>query len=104
MGWWKRFLAFLGLGTPSVTPPGEPILLDASSEAALADSIAALARGQLGWITIQSARSLFSPFDRDDPQGLFDWDEEGIRRLGEFAAENRSTPQRQGDRVFFTRN
>lgn len=103
MEWLDRLLAlFRGSSREEV----EPIGLNASSEAALAASLRQLASGERGWITIQAARRLFSSMDENDDQALSSRDQEGNRRLGEFAADrsHRSTARRQGDRVFFTRN
>jgi len=101
MEWWNRFFALFGGAGQEV----EPIRLNASSETVLADSLRRLMPGQRGWIMIEEARRLFSSLDEDDNQALAELDHEGLRKLGKFAADSshRSTPLREGGRVFFTR-
>ncbi|MGB8630140.1 MAG: hypothetical protein WCD69_12225 [Xanthobacteraceae bacterium] len=98
MKWWQSLLSIFS------GPEAEPIKLNAWSEQTLAGLLSQLAPGQRGWIAIDEARRLFSSMD-EDTQALTEWDPEGLRRLGEFAAKSghRSTPLREGDRVFFTR-
>ena len=99
MKWWQSLISIFS------GPEAEPIKLNASSEKTLAESLSQLAPGQRGWIAIDEARRLFSAVDENDTQALTEWDREGLRWLGEFAARSghRSTPLREGDRVFFTR-
>jgi hypothetical protein len=98
---WNRFTALFGASGQDA----EPIRLNASNETVLAESLKRLTPGQRGWISTKEARRLFSSMDENDSQALTEWDHEGLRRLGEFAADSshRSTPLWQGGRVFFTR-
>ena len=98
MGWLSWFTSVFG--------GGEAIKLDASSEVALAKSLMQLAPSQRGWISMKEARRLFSLMDEDDSQALTERDPKGLHALSEFAASSnhRSTPQRESDRISFTRS
>jgi len=56
---WNLLKSFFYVGDPKALPPK----LDAISEAAQSRSIRILPHGERGWITMQEARSLFSPID-----------------------------------------
>ena len=79
-----------------------PRRLDATSETALSNALRALEPGQKGWISFDDYARLFSP-----PGEPSEWDEAGLRALGEFAAQlqHRSTPERDTvqQRILFTR-
>src|SRR5262249_60372723 len=80
-----------------------PKSLDATSETVLSNALRALEPGQKGWISFDDYARLFSPTGEHPSE----WDEAGLRALGEFAAQlqHRSTPERDTvqQRVFFTR-
>ena len=61
--------------------------LSGESVNALAVSIAALPVGKRGWITLREASRLFSQVV-DDEEAFGEQDDEGRKRLEEFAAEN----------------
>lgn len=74
--------------------------LDGSTEGRLSASLRALASGERGWITLEEAQALFSA-DDDPLTALSEFDELGLRAVGEFAAQNGCDPKREGDRVYF---
>jgi hypothetical protein len=80
-----------------------PKRLDATSETALSNALRALEPGQKGWISFDDCARLFSPTGEHPSE----WDEAGLRALGEFAAQlqHRSTPERDTvqQRILFTR-
>jgi hypothetical protein len=80
-----------------------PKRLDATSETALSNALRALEPGQKGWISFDDYARLFSPTGEHPSE----WDEAGLRALGEFAAQlqHRSTPERDTvqQRILFTR-
>jgi hypothetical protein len=80
-----------------------PKSLDATSETALSNALRALEPGQKGWISFDDYARLFSPTGEHPSE----WDEAGLRALGEFAAQlqHRSTPERDTvqQRILFTR-
>jgi hypothetical protein len=84
--------------------PAEPARLSGASEERLSSSLQKLPHGERGWINISEAAYLFSPLK---PKYAFgEMDEEGQRRLGEFAAACRCKPQfmpREG-RLYFERS
>jgi hypothetical protein len=96
----------------SVFLPGTPDPPDASrlkgeSVTALAASLKSLAVGRRGWITLREAWHLFSPVD-DQAEAFGELDDEGRKRLEDFAAE---ASYRSGfnympveGRLYFTRN
>src|SRR5712691_4937947 len=59
--------------------------LRAGNEAELVADIAALTAGQMGWISFEDHARLFSPTGEEPGE----WDQEGLRRFGEFAAAHR---------------
>lgn len=81
----------------------DPIKLDASTEERLANAIEKLAPGQQGSITFKEAQWLFSGLDEADETALSEFDIDGLRNLGTFAAECNCSPKRQGDMVLFTK-
>ena len=76
--------------SPTAAKTG-PRRLDATSETALSNALRALEPGQKGWISFDDYARLLSP-----PGEPSEWDEAGLRALGEFAAQlqHRSTPER----------
>jgi hypothetical protein len=98
---WDRLKSlFEGAAEPKLPPK-----LDASSEAALSRSIKILPLGSRGWITMQEARSLFSPLR--DQYAFGDTDEEGTAKLARFATQREHHSDFDfmpaEDRVYFTR-
>jgi hypothetical protein len=89
-------------GAPEPTLPAK---LEASSEAALSLSIRILPVGTRGWITMQEARSLFSPLRAQYAFG--DRDEQGKAAIALFAARRGHHSEVDfmpaEDRVYFTR-
>jgi hypothetical protein len=85
--------------------PQPPPKLDASSEAALSRSIRILPLGNRGWITMQEARSLFSPLR--DEYAFGEIDERGRAEIARFAAQRGHHSDFDfmpaEDRVYFTR-
>ena len=88
---------------PKAKGAAEPVRLNAASVVALSTALRALEPGQRGWISFDDAARLFFPTGEHPSE----WDEAGLRALGEFAAqtEHRSTPERNASqqRVYFTR-
>ena len=88
---------------PKAKGAGEPVRLNAASVVALSTALRALEPGRRGWISFDDAARLFFPTGEHPSE----WDEAGLRALGEFAAqtEHRSTPERNASqqRVYFTR-
>jgi hypothetical protein len=98
---WDRLKsAFEVAAEPKLAPK-----LDASNEVALSRSIRILPLGNRGWITMQEARSLFSPLR--DEYAFGDHDEPGNARIALFAVQrgNHSDVDFMPaeDRVYFTR-
>jgi hypothetical protein len=84
--------------------PADLLRLSGASEARLSASLRSLPHGERGWISISEAAHLFSPMDSEYAFG--EMDEEGQRRLAEFAAACRCEPQfmpTEG-RVYFERS
>jgi hypothetical protein len=85
--------------------PQSPPKLDASSEAALSRSIRVLPLGNRGWITMQEARSLFSPLR--DEYAFGETDKRGRAEIARFAAQRGHHSDFDfmpaEDRVYFTR-
>ena len=83
--------------------PPMPIKLDASTEAALSDSLRVLGLGERGWIGFDEAERLFLLGGLDPEM----WTEEGKRALSNFAASvvHRATPEANPaeQRIYFTR-
>lgn len=82
-----------------------PPKLDGSSEAALSRSIRILPLGNRGWITMQEAKSLFSPLR--DQYAFGEIDEEGNAKIALFAAQRGHHSDFDfmpaEDRIYFTR-
>jgi hypothetical protein len=98
---WNRLKsAFEGAAEQNLPPK-----LDASSEDALSRSIRILPLGNRGWITMQEARSLFSPLR--DEYAFGDSDELGKAEIARFAAQREHHSDFDfmpaEDRVYFTR-
>jgi hypothetical protein len=97
---WNRLKSVFEGAEPHLPPK-----LDASSEAALSTSIRILPLGSRGWITMQEARSLFSPFR--DQYAFGDTDEQGKAKIALFAAQRGHHSDIDfmpvEDRVYFTR-
>jgi hypothetical protein len=76
----------------------------AAGSQALSASLRQLSQGQIGWITVDEARRLFS-LDSDNATALTMFDSSGLLALGNFAAaaRHRSRPLRTNGRVQFTR-
>ena len=91
------------LDRPKAKGAGEPVRLNVASVVALSTALRALEPGRRGWISFDEAARLFFPTGEHPSE----WDEAGLRALGEFAAqtEHRSTPERNASqqRVYFTR-
>jgi hypothetical protein len=98
--WWEWLRSLFG--RPSREPELE-IRLDASSEEVLSTSLRRLSPGQIGWITIDEARRLFSSADNATALGMFD--PSGTLALANFAAaaQHRSRAHRTDGRVQFRR-
>ena len=102
MGLWDRLKSvFEGPEEPKFLPPK----LDASSQDALSRSIRILPLGDRGWITMQEARSLFSPLR--DEYAFGDIDERGNAEIARFAAQRGHHSEFSfmpaENRVYFTR-
>jgi hypothetical protein len=82
---WFRSL----LGSSDATPADDPTLAGTSKEA-LASSLHRLPPGERGWIPLVDAARLFST--EDTPYAFGEMDDAGMKRLAEFAAEHRCTP------------
>jgi hypothetical protein len=98
---WDRLKSvFEGAEEPKLPPK-----LDASSAAALSLSIRILPMGSRGWITMEEARSLFSPLR--DQYAFGDRDERGKAEIARFAAQRGHHSDFDfmpvEDRVYFTR-
>jgi hypothetical protein len=98
---WDRLKSvFEGAREPTLPPK-----LEASSEAALSLSIRILPVGSRGWITMQEARSLFSPLR--DQYAFGDSDAQGKAAIAMFAARRGHHSEVDfmpaEDRVYFTR-
>jgi hypothetical protein len=77
--------------------------LSAATEGTLSSSLLGLPRGERGWIALIDAARLFSTEEREYAFG--EMDDEGKRRIGDFAAACRCEVQftpREG-RVYFRR-
>jgi hypothetical protein len=81
LGLFSQIKALFGSG--GSTPP-DVRRLAASSENQLAASLQALRPGEQGWVSMRDAWHLFSRVHEDEAFG--EMDEEGKRRLDEFAA------------------
>jgi hypothetical protein len=95
--WIKSFL-----GTRAATPVDQR-RLGAVSEATLSSSLTNLATGEVGWITLQEARDLFSSMD--DQYSFGEMDDQGKSNLAAFATEHRSSFDIMPieGRIYFTR-
>jgi hypothetical protein len=82
---WFRSL----LGSSDATPADDPVLAG-TSEQALSSSLDRLRPGERGWLPLADAARLFSTEDSQYAFGQMD--EAGMKRLAEFAAEHRCTP------------
>jgi hypothetical protein len=98
---WDRLKSVFEVAAEPQSPPK----LDASSEATLSRSIRILPLGNRGWITMQEARSLFSPLR--DEYAFGDFDERGKAEIARFAAQRGHHSDVDfmpaEDRVYFTR-
>lgn len=81
----------------------DAVRLDAGSEEGLAQALERLAPGQEGAITLKEAQYLFSGLDEGDDTALSEFDESGVRNLGEFAASSNCTPRRVDNLVVFAK-
>jgi hypothetical protein len=71
--------------------PADLPRLSAATEGTLSSSLRGLPRGERGWITLIDAARLFSNEEREYAFG--EMDDEGKRRIGEFASECRCEVQ-----------
>jgi hypothetical protein len=71
--------------------PTDPPRLSAATKGTLSSSLLGLPCGERGWITLIDAARLFSTEEREYAFG--EMDDEGKRRLGEFASECRCEVQ-----------
>jgi hypothetical protein len=92
------------LFAPVAASPASPPKLDAGSEPALSNSLGALSSRQQGWITIEEARQLFSPMDKQYAFG--EMDDQGKANLASFAARHSSSFDIMPveGRIYFARN
>jgi hypothetical protein len=102
MGAWDRLKSVFAVAEE---PKFLPSKLEASSQTALSCSIRLLPLGDRGWITMQEARSLFSPLR--DEYAFGDIDERGKAEIARFAAQRGHHSEFDfmpaEDRVYFTR-
>jgi hypothetical protein len=77
--WFRKFFGGAGVS------PADLSKLSATSEATLALSICKLQRGERGWISLPEAAHLFS--NEETLYAFGEMDDEGKRRLGDFAAQ-----------------
>jgi hypothetical protein len=83
----------------------DAIKLNASTEDELAEALEGLKPKEEGWITLGEAQWLFSAAEEGDVTALSEFDEEGLRAMGSFAADCGCSPRRvDGDKIFFTKN
>jgi len=83
MGLFDRLKDVFRPGTPD---PPDALRLKGESVTALAASLKSLPVGQRGWITLREACHLFSPVN-DEEEAFGELDDEGRKRLEDFAAE-----------------
>jgi hypothetical protein len=95
---------FRSLLSPSDATPADDRALSGTSENALGSSLDRLRPGERGWIPLADAAHLFST---EDAQYAFgELDDAGRRRLADFAAEYRCTPDFRPTvgRMYFHKN
>jgi hypothetical protein len=90
--------------SPADATPADERALSATSEAALGSSLDSLPRGERGWIPLGAAARLFSTEEEQYAFGQLD--DAGKKRLADFAAEHRCTPDFRPieGRLYFNKN